>query len=284
MNLPFAVWVASQLRRIAPVWVMFHEVAFPLPKWPPAHTLLGLVTRQMARQVAGAAERVFVSIPAWATLLKRIAPRARTGEWLPVPCNVATSAEPAAIARVRERYLTPGGFLVGHFGTYGGPITDILTPSAIGLLELAPEASMLMIGRGSDRYRDCVANAHPKLANRVHATGQLGAAAVAAALRACDVVLQPFPDGISSRRGSAMATIGNGLPVVTNLGSLSEPLWADGAVLATPGPDPLSMAGLAMGLLRDPNARRELGDRAAELYRAMFSLERTITRLRSVQP
>ena len=43
---------------------------------------MGLVTHLMARQVAVAAERVFVSIPAWATLLEKIT-RARTAEWLP---------------------------------------------------------------------------------------------------------------------------------------------------------------------------------------------------------
>jgi glycosyltransferase involved in cell wall biosynthesis len=284
MNLPFAMWVALRLRRIAPVWVMFHEVASTMPKWPPRHTLLGVVTRLMARNVAGAAERVFVSIPAWATLLKRLAPRAKAAEWLPVPCNVATSAEPAAIATIRERYLPRGGLLVGHFGTFGGPITDILTPTAIELLGLVSEASMLMIGRGSGPYRAQIVASHPELAGRVHATGELGGAEVAAALRACDVVLQPYPDGISARRGSAMAAIANGLPVVTNLGALSEPLWAEGAVSAAPGPDPMAMARLAAGLLCDPHARTELGHRAVELYRAMFSVERTIARLRSVNP
>jgi len=282
MNLPFTTWVATRLRRIAPVWVMFHEVASPLPNWPPGHTLLGLMTRVMARQMAGAAERVFVSIPAWASFLKKLAPRARSAEWLPVPCNVATNVAPATIADFRAKYGSLGGPLVGHFGTYGSPIAEILTPGALELLRLVPEASLLLIGRGSESYRDRIAEAHPAFGNRIHATGELTADEVSAALRACEIVLQPFPDGISARRGSAMATIANGLPVVTNLGRLSEPFWSEGAVLAAPGPEPDSIARLAAGLLADPRARMGLGRRAAELYNASFSVEKTIDRLRSV--
>src|SRR5262249_5603390 len=74
MNLPFALWVSCRLRRIAPVWVMFHEVVFPFRWRPPTHALLGSVTRVMARLIAGAAERVFVSIPAWESLLTRLCP------------------------------------------------------------------------------------------------------------------------------------------------------------------------------------------------------------------
>src|SRR5207248_9386883 len=82
MNLPFAAWVAARARRAAPVWVMFHEVvAGRHPNWP-AHALLGGVTRVMARLVAGAAERVFVSIPAWAGWVRRLCPRAPRAEWL----------------------------------------------------------------------------------------------------------------------------------------------------------------------------------------------------------
>src|SRR5438105_4425025 len=47
MNLPFCLWLARQRR--LPVWVMFHEVAFPLRRGQPlAHSVVGGVTHLMA--------------------------------------------------------------------------------------------------------------------------------------------------------------------------------------------------------------------------------------------
>jgi len=280
MNLPFTTWIASRLRAIAPVWVMFHEVASPLRKWPPGPALIGVVTRLMARQVALAADRVFVSIPAWGTLLTRIATRARTAEWLPVPCSVVTQADYTEAAATRARYVPDGGSLVGHFGTYSAPISDLLAPAATELLKLIPNVSILLIGRHSDRFRDGLVASYRELAARVHATGELGAAEVAAHLRACDLLVQPYPDGISSRRTTAMAALANGVAVVTNLGSLSETLWQGGAVAATLSPDPLALALLAAGLLSDSHSRLDLSRRGAELYAQLFSVKAIIPRLR----
>jgi len=280
MNLPFALWVARRLRRAAPVWVMFHEVVTPFRWWPVTHAVLGAVTRVMARLVAGAADRVFVSIPDWGRRLGRLSPRARPAEWLPVPCTLDANPDPADAAAARGRYKPDRGFLVGHFGTFGSPIAGLVGPAAAELLGLSSGVTVLFVGRGSDRFRDDFAAAHPDFADRVAATGELPPGAVSAHLRACDLLLQPFPDGVSSRRTSAMAGLANGVPVVTNLGALSEPLWPGGAVAAATTPDPSEVARLAAWLLAGPEVRANLGRRGATLYRDTFSLEHTIARLR----
>lgn len=46
----------------------------------------------------------------------------------------------------------------------------------------------------------------------------LGDADAADALRSADVAYLPYPDGVSERRGSLIAALGNGLPVVTTRG------------------------------------------------------------------
>jgi glycosyltransferase involved in cell wall biosynthesis len=280
MNLPFAAWVASRLHRIAPVWVMFHEVAFPLRKWPVPHVLLGVMTRVMARLIAHASDRVFVSIPVWGTLLSAIAPRSKPAEWLPVPCSVEAASDSATIAAVRDRFAPPRGGLVGHFGTFGKLIGDLLESATVALLRLVPEAAMLFIGRGSDSFRDRFATAHSEFATRVHASGRLAASAISAHLLACDLVIQPYPDGISTRRTSAMAALANGVATVTNLGPLSERLWPADAVIAAPTPDPIAIAHLAAELLADPARRSTLSRSAASLYQRGFALGKTISRLR----
>ena len=283
MNLPFATWIAVRVRRVAPIWVMFHEVAFPFVRRPLKHNVVAVVNRAMVRAVAGAADRVLVSIPSWGQLLCQIYPRARPAEWLPVPCNVATAADPGLVATARFRYAPdPTVPLVGHFGTFGRMITDLLEPAVVGLLGTVPRARILLIGRGSERYQSQIGATHPDLADRVTGTGELPPDGVAAHLRACDILLQPYPDGVSSRRGSVMAGLANRVPVVTNLGALSEPLWvtSTGAKVVQ-GPDPAALTAAAVEVLAlSPENRLALGARGAELYFREFTLERTIARLR----
>ena len=279
MNLPFALWTAFRLRRVAPVWVMFHEISFPLMRRPLSHALIGATTRIMARSIASTADRIFVSVPAWASFLKRICPRSKPAEWLPVPCNVATEADSSSVAAVREQFAPGGKYLVGHFGTFGDLVADLLAPAFLELLRLVPNSSILLVGRRSDAFRDRLASTNVEFAKRIYATGD-SAAAISAHLRACDVVVQPYPDGISSRRGTAMAALANGVPIVTNLGELSEPLWSDGSVALAATPDPKALSNLAAGLLVDSKTRAQLSQRSLALYRDSFALEKTVARLR----
>jgi glycosyltransferase involved in cell wall biosynthesis len=278
MNLPFAAWVAVRAARIAPVWVMFHEVWFPFRWRPASHAALWAATRVMARLLAGAASRVFVSIPAWGGLVRRACPRARRAEWLPVPCSVGTTAAADQVVAVR-RGFPPDAEVVGHFGTFGGLIADVLEPAARELLARRPRVHLLLIGRNSDAFRDRLG------CPRVTATGELPPDHLPASLRACDTLLQPYSDGISSRRTSVMAGLANGVPVVSNLGFLSEPLWAstDGVRVAS-GPDPAELAA-AVGELLDlpPAARAAIGERGAHLYQTTFDVSHTVARLRAVE-
>ena len=281
MNWPFAAWLAGRARRIAPVWAMFHEVAFPFSWLSPKHALLGAVTRLMARRIAGAADRVFVTIPAWGDLLKRFCPRMKPAEWSPVPCTFDADPDPADVAGLKLRFAPRGEMLVGHFGTFGTPITDMLAPALVEMLRLRADANVLLIGRGSKNFRERFVGAHPLGNSRVTALGELPADAISAHLRSCDVLVQPFPDGISSRRTSAMAGLANGLPIATNLGALSEPLWAHGGVASIPSPDPTALGRLAAELLAEPTAREALGRSGLALYRNRFAIEHTIARLRN---
>jgi glycosyltransferase involved in cell wall biosynthesis len=285
MNLPFAAWVAARARRIAPVWVMAHEVAFPFAWRPRTHAILGAATAVMARLIFGAADRMFVSIPGWGPRIRRICHRAQPAEWLAIPSNVPAAADAAEVAAVRRQYGRDGtATLVGHFGTFGAPITDVLGPAAAELLARRATAQLFLVGRGSDRFRDDLANRHPALAGRVTATGELPAERLPAHLRACDLLLQPYPDGVSSRRTSVMAGLANAVPVATNLGFLSESLWATAAgIVVAPAADPAALAAAAATVLDlSPAARASLGRRAAELYASSFSVDRVISALRGV--
>jgi hypothetical protein len=285
MNLAFCTW----LRFGCPVapWVMFHEVAFPCRRGQRLrHNLLGAVNRLMAAMVARAAERIFVSTPACTAVLGSLAPGRRAPHWLPVPSNVPTQAAAAAVLAVRAEVGGDRGRLViGHFGTFGGPVAEQLT-TALPPLLLADGARVgLLVGRGSVAFAERLVREQPALTGRLKARGDGTGEAVAASLKACDLLVQPYPDGVSARRGSLMAGLALGVPAVTTQGSATEPVWQREALVAlAPSGNPRALVASAERLLADPAGRRELGARGAAGYARHFSIENTVRALRAAPP
>ena len=78
---------------------------------------------------------------------------------------------------------------------------------------------VLLIGRGANRFRDSLLESNVDGEDRVAAAEDLPSKDVAAHLKACDLVVQPYPDGVSTRRSTAMAGLACGVPTVTNLGA-----------------------------------------------------------------
>jgi len=95
----------------------------------------------------------------------------------------------------------------------------------------------LLLGAGSERFREALVERHPSWSARVHAAGYLSASDLGAHIAACDLFVQPYPDGITSRRTSAMACLSRGRPVVTTSGRLTEPLWAETRAVENDVPD-----------------------------------------------
>ncbi len=282
LNLPFCIWLWSRRKRGDSVWVMFHEVAFPLSRRQPIlHNLLGVGTRAMAWVTVRAAERVFVSIPAWEDLLKGFT-SARPTTWLPIPSNIPLVDDAASVAAWRNRIKPEGGKIVGHFGTYGSLIVERLRRVLSSLLEKAQNASVLLIGRGGIEMRRNLVVEQPQFARRIYATGVLPATDVSSCVTACDLLIQPYPDGVSSRRTSMMVGLSHARPLITNLGHLSEPFWGEcGAVAVGDWGRPESVAALAVELLADEGWSRSLGAAGRRLYDEYFDMRNTIARLKN---
>ncbi len=283
MNVPFCVWVAAL--REAEVWIMFHEVALPWfsgRRWKA--NVGAAVTRIMANLLVARADRVFISVPKWDPVLRGMAPYWRGGAtWLPIPSNVPSSVSKANLerARARLRHLPQGTRIVGHFGACGSLVVPLLRLAVRQALNAHADRTALFVGRGSEAFvREL--EAEPGLRGRVVATGELEPAEIAAHLLACDVLVQPYPDGVSSRRTTVMAGLALGVPVVTNEGYLSEPLWRDGGAveLATPAGDFVEAVN---AVLSNPSRAQELRERGRSLYDECFSLDRTVGKLRDAR-
>jgi hypothetical protein len=264
---------------------MFHEVAvdwesgFPSPRRL-RRQLHAIATHLMARLAALSAARIFMSISGWETELRPIA-GARVPVWLPIPSTMPAEVRPDRVAGLRETLLTGSGAtrLVGHFGTFGGHIADALRTIIPRVAREQPGVRFVLIGRGGIRFVEELKRTHPADGAAVFAVGSLEPDAVAEHLAACDLLVQPYIDGVSSRRTSTMAGLALGLPILTTSGPLSEPVWAQsGAVrLAVSNEDLADQVG---PLLADTAGLACLRERAAALYRERFHLDRTLAILR----
>jgi glycosyltransferase involved in cell wall biosynthesis len=281
MNLPFAAWAASRARRGDEVRVMFHEVAYPWVGRPIRHNVIAAANRLMAALLLGACSRAYVSIPAWIPILRRLGGGRVPITWTPVPSNVPAGATPEGVERRRAELLDgrPETLVVGHFGTYGPLIVGLLAPILGDLLDRRSDVRVLLLGVGGDRWRPELERGSPRRLGRVVATGALPSTSIPDYLRACDLLIQPYPDGVSGRRTTVMAALDNGVPVITTIGRLTEPIWAEGHVTAVPAGDAIRLAELAAELLDSPGRRAELGRAGRRLYEDRFAIGHTVDAL-----
>ena len=279
-NLAFCRWLRGRSRRNQ-ITVMFHEVMYQVEDDRRlSHYALAAVNRRMAALVAGSAGRAFVSISAWRPL---VAPLVRPGvgvAWLPVPSGIPVMSDRGQAAAVGSR-SDDRPRLVGHFGTYGGLIVPLLTPAIAALAKL-PEVRLLLIGAGSEEYRRTVLDGNPQLAGRIRATGELSAEEISGHISACDLMIQPYPDGISTRRTSAVAALAHRKPVVSTDGHLTDDFWRnEPAVTLVPVSDPAAIGEATRALLADETRLSAAAARAASLYDERFDLRHTVEGLQS---
>jgi glycosyltransferase involved in cell wall biosynthesis len=282
MNLPFCLWIWNRaVRRHDTVQLMVHEpyLTFGDGSWKQSG--VAAVHRLMTMVLLAAARSVWISVPAWEKLLRPYAlGRSLSCSWLPVASNIPVVDEPPKVKSIRAHYLPAGGQLVGHFGTYDRKIVELLGQSVPELLRIS-HCNLLLLGHGSETMRAELIRKYPEFAGRVYAAGTLAADDLSLHVSACDLMLQPYPDGVSSRRTSTMVGLAHGLAIVTTSGHLTEPLWAQsGAIALTPIGELPAMVCAAQQLLEDGDLRSGMSEAARSLYRDYFDLEKTIVRLR----
>lgn len=283
MNLPFCLWLWNRaFSHRDRVELMVHEpfLSFGAGSW--RQNVVAVVHRLMTIILLSAASRVWMTIPAWK---KRLRPYALGRQlqftWLPVASNIPVVGDAAKVDAIRSRYAGAEGSIVGHFGTCDRHITDLLLDSVPPLLQNGNNSSMLFLGRGSELMREKLIRLHPGVADRVHATGDLDATDLSRHVSACDVMLQPYIDGVSSRRTSVMVALAHGVPIVTTAGELTEPLWAESAAVSlAPAGDVTAFVNETRALLTDETKRLRLSAAARTLYEERFAIERIITTLR----
>lgn len=276
MNLGFGRWLRRRSRAGDQVRCLIHEPFYP---WRlrdrPTRWVLAAAQRRMLRDVLAASATVDVTIPAWEACARRYDPLGpRAMGCLPVPSTIPVVDDPAAVAALRSRIAPRGEAILGCFSTYGpllGPVLRAVWPA---LLRDRPDRVGLWIGRGAAGF------AAPLELGQggVVAVEGVSARDVSLHLQACDLMVLPYPDGISGRRTTAMAALAHGRAIVSNLGPLSEAFWRDCDAVAIVSAIE-AIPGRAEDLLRDRTLLAGLGDRARGLHDARFDVGHTVAAL-----
>jgi glycosyltransferase involved in cell wall biosynthesis len=281
-NLPFCLWIWSRaVMHGDHVELMVHEPYLPLRQKRLKHVALAVLHRLMLTVLLNAASRVWTAIPKWEERCRPYAlGRSIPFSWLPVISNIPVDTDCKRIESVKSRYAPSRECLIGHFGTCGGAIGDALQEVIPALLQ-RPDRAVLLIGRDSRQFRELVLKDYPGLVDRLHATGSLTSLEVSSHISACDMMIQPYPDGVSSRRGSLLAGLSHGKAVVSTSGHLSEPVWYDsGALALVPAGNYRHMIAAAETLIAHEPARARLAVAARRMYERHFGLQKLIPILR----
>ena len=281
-NVPFCRWLLARRHAGADVRVMFHEPYLYL-RWRPDHIVTAFTQRAMAAILLDAATHLYLSTDTWRRYLAGLRPDAiRDAVTLPIPSAIPRVNAAQAVRATRTTSLGRGTYLIGHFGSYGDHIAPLLRRLLNDLLSSDSRAAALCAGTGSDRFVKNLLTTHPDLQGRLVASGRASAHDISVQLQACDVLVQPYPDGVTTRRTSVMAGLSNGCAVVTTDGKLTEDVWraADCVAMAKAG-DCAGLVQRTRELLADPAARAALQARATVAYEAHFALPHTIDALRA---
>ena len=230
-----------------------------------------------------AATRAWFSDPQWERRWKPYAMgRSIPFQWLPVPSNIRVVGNEAETQMLRRRYLPEGGPLIGHFGTYGAPVLSVLEPIVLKIAREMPGQRLLLMGRGSQEFQKHLIELNPAFEKTLFATGPLAPDALSNHIAACDVLIQPYPDGATTRRTSLMVGLSHGKAIVTTSSKETERVWTDfSPVGLTPSGDADAFVQVLCELLDDPKERARMSQAAGKLYQERFDISHTMAALRT---
>ncbi len=251
----------------------FHDLRVPY-LFPKAGPLRWRANLELASQ----SDRAFVTNAEDHRRLSQIENLATRLVEIPIGANIRPMP-PAGYDRVTQRArwgVGPNDLLLCYFGflndSKGG---EELMLATARLAEAGLPVHLLMIG-GQLGSSDPTNAAYLQrvqaliiaqgISDRVHWTGFTGEAEVSANLLASDIAVLPYRDGVSFRRGSLMAALAHGLPVVSTEPAVPLPeLRPDENMVLTPVQSPTGLAEGVAAVWHNPAVRRRLSRGAAEL-------------------
>jgi glycosyltransferase involved in cell wall biosynthesis len=265
-----AVRNASPATRIA---LMIHECY--TPPLTPRQAVLHVLQKRQLRACVRNADLLFLSTESWKDYL----PAARKPIiHLPVGSNIdgpARAVPPSSGAFGLPKEAT----VIGLFGTvHASRLTHYVRRALREVRDAGRPVRLLYVGSQEERVaaelgdeRDLLVSAGPLPADRVRD-----------AFAAMDVYVCPFIDGVSTRRGSFMAGLQQGVPTVTTTGYHTDAVLREAAgraFLAAEAEDEAAFVEGVLRLVADSGERRRVAAAGRDLYHRQFDWPVTARRL-----
>lgn len=207
----------AQIKRLGQtrVAIVFHETC--VPKWPLRLFIMWTWQHSLFASVCRTADRIFVSTERWTPQVHWVRPRA-TCIHLPVGSNIPASELTQSQAR-EQLGIEPEARVLGVFGNaHPSRLLDWIGDAARATQQVVPQFRVLYVGKDGAVFRKACAGVN------FDDRGLLDGAGVSNCLAAMEALGSPFIDGISTRRGSAIASLQQGCPVLTTRRKWSDPL------------------------------------------------------------
>lgn len=273
---PNAIRTLSQKRRQV---TLAHEVAAPLSPWP-HRACYAWAHRLQWQVIARHADAIGLSTEAWLTRwIDKHPGVASKSVLIPSPSNIpidAVALDHRAEWRRRCRWPEDTRILI-YFGSISPSKQFPWILDAWRAARAQRPTALIVIG---DRLEVETSGDERRFLS-VHSF--LASGDVSRALQAADVLALPFIDGVSERRGSFMAGLSHGLPVVTTIGPGTGPtLSKSDAFAAVPCDRPDLFTAKIVELLDDAKHRAILGTRGRALYERSFGWPTVVSRLEAL--
>lgn len=261
LKLPRALLMLQKHHR--PQIVLAHEIAAPYSAWP--HRMYyAWAHRSQWRRMVNIADSIGISTEAWLNEWRQLRPDAADKMFLaPSPSNIDV-AEVSSDHRQAWRTangLKPDTRVLGYFGTVSDAKQFHWVTEAWQAAQAGGPTALVVIG-GKPEFTP-----PSGLAGLYRETGYLAAEEASKAIQALDVLALPFVDGASERRGSFMAGLIHGCPVVSTLGhNTGATLRAADWFAGVPVEEPEAFSKAVADLLGNKSTAADMGRRAAEYY------------------
>jgi len=255
-----------------PVVATFHDLREPY-LFPKAGGLRRRAIGHLARRAAGV---IFTNVADGAELERRGGVARLTH--IPIGSNIAPEPPPNYDRTLWRLALgvQPGEMLLGYFGFLSASKGGDTLISALAILQdRKAKVKLVLIGgaTGASDPADLAFSAQIdkqirryELEDRVLRTGFVSVPEVSANLLACDAVVLPYRDGVSFRRGSLLAALAHGCPVITTTPPAPLPELREGENIRLVPPESAPALVLAVtGLLDAPALRARLSQGALAL-------------------
>jgi glycosyltransferase involved in cell wall biosynthesis len=245
MNSAAINFLPWRLKQVTTTIVTFHDLRVPY-LFPKAGPLRRRAVDFLTRQAHGIITTNTVDFARVQQITDR--PVAQ----IPIGSNIQTYAlNHVEVAEVRTQLgLADNDHLLGYFGFLNESKGADTLLQALALLD--EQYHLVFIGGqtgASDPTNERflaqmrALSAALDLEQRVHWTGFLSDERVAAHLHAAEMIVLPYKDGVSLRRGTLMAALANGRPVITTAPQVPEPALQNSAAMQlVPPDDPAALA------------------------------------------